>query len=330
MGTHPALRGGGTVDDTAYVDPTAFIAGSATVGARTFIGAGAFVAGGVHVGSDCIVCGGVQVLANVPNGTTVPCPPTGVTDITPGTGIAVTGTPPGPLTVSIAGGAGGTNINYFQVSASVAGKATAPNWDRYRLWGQLGQGQANSGQQLPDDTLFAIPQVFNRSGTITDFTAFAQPLTGTANLVLGVYSNHASGEVFPGSLVGQSPEITFPPNTTLYRWSNVGVHVVAGNLVWMIYTQKKDDPSHIFQHQTADAQNVGTGLLGSSGIGGATGFPGPSFDVSPIQQSGLTLLRAYNATLPATFPQVGTFATIPTQTTYGAYMPSIAYRFVAD
>lgn len=259
----------------------------------------------------------------------------GVVTVTaaPGSSIVIGGTPTNPVIgSSTIQGAGGTDIEFFKVSTSVAGQTTAPNWDRYRLWGQHGQGQSNSGIQLPDDTLFAIPQMFNRSGTITDVTAFCSANTGSAVLVVGISTNHADGEVFPGTLIAQSPEFSFPTNVppNLYRWTGVGVHVPAGSLVWLWYSQKKDLPTSQFFHMTADVQIHGTGLLGSSGIGGATGFPGPGFNETPIQQSALTLARAYNAVLPATYPLVGVFATVPSQTTYGAYMPSLAYRFVKD
>lgn len=329
MGTHPALRGGGTVDDTAYVDPTAFISGSATVGARTFIGAGAFVAGGVHVGTDCIVCGGVQVLANVPNGTTVPCPPTGVTGITPGPGIAVSGSIPGPITVGIAGGAGGTDIEYWKISHSTAGKSTPPDWDRYRLWAQLGTGNSNSGEAIPDDQLWAEALYFNSQGTITDITTWMSLQVGTGVQLYGLYTNAGDGLVFPGSLIAQSPEFTLASGLSITKWSP-NLHVPAGTLLHLIFANQRGDPlTGILQTATAAAANVGNGLYGSSGIGNSGSFPGPSFSDFAAQQSALALNHPYNAVLPANFPQVGTFTLCPSSTARGA-MPSIAYRFVKD
>ncbi len=73
MGTHRALRGGGTVDDSAFVQPDAYINGTASVGARSYLGHGVYVNAGVTIGTDCIICDRVRVIANVPNGTTITC-----------------------------------------------------------------------------------------------------------------------------------------------------------------------------------------------------------------------------------------------------------------
>lgn len=73
MGTHRHLRGGGLVDDTAFVCDSAYVAGTATVGARSYVGHGAYINAGVVVGTDVIICDRVRVTANVANGTTVLC-----------------------------------------------------------------------------------------------------------------------------------------------------------------------------------------------------------------------------------------------------------------
>lgn len=106
MPLHKALRGGGRVDNTAYVDPSAYISGDslidqwsyigrgvivdalsyvatrsfvddgailthATIGFNTFVGKGAIIESGVVVGNRCIICPGARVTANVPDDTTV-------------------------------------------------------------------------------------------------------------------------------------------------------------------------------------------------------------------------------------------------------------------
>ena len=73
MSTHRALRGGGTVDDTAFCQPDSYINGTASVGARSYLGHGVYVNAGVTIGTDCIICDRVRVIANVPNGTTIAC-----------------------------------------------------------------------------------------------------------------------------------------------------------------------------------------------------------------------------------------------------------------
>ncbi len=73
MGQHKHLRGGGLVDDTAFVCDSVYVAGTATVGARSYVGHGAYINAGVTVGTDCIICDRVRVTANVANGTTVLC-----------------------------------------------------------------------------------------------------------------------------------------------------------------------------------------------------------------------------------------------------------------
>ncbi len=73
MGQHHHLRGGGLVDDTAFVNDSVYVNKTATVGARSYVGHGAYINAGVIVGTDCIICDRVRVTANVANGTTVLC-----------------------------------------------------------------------------------------------------------------------------------------------------------------------------------------------------------------------------------------------------------------
>jgi len=106
MGSHPALRGGGTVDDTAFVQPSAYVNGDSSidqwayvghgaviydrcyVATRTFIddgavlrhvqvgpfttiGKGAIIGPDVTIGANCIICPGARVTTDVADGTTV-------------------------------------------------------------------------------------------------------------------------------------------------------------------------------------------------------------------------------------------------------------------
>ena len=73
MATRKALRGGGLVDTTAFLEDSAYVAGTSTVGARSYLGHGVYVGAGLTVGTDAIICDRVRVTANVPNGTTITC-----------------------------------------------------------------------------------------------------------------------------------------------------------------------------------------------------------------------------------------------------------------
>lgn len=73
MGTHAARRGGGRIDDTAFVEDSAYIAGTSTVGARSYLGHGVYVGPGLTVGTDVIICDRVRVITDIPNGSTVLC-----------------------------------------------------------------------------------------------------------------------------------------------------------------------------------------------------------------------------------------------------------------
>ncbi len=296
MGTHPALRGGGLVDDTAYVDPTAYVTGTATIGARTFIGAGAFVAGGVHVGTDCIVCGGVQVLADVPNGTIVPCPPTGVTGITPGTGIAVTGSAPGPVTVSVANGAAGVDRNTFVIGAGVVGNTNPPDWDVYNMWG-LEKGfspTAPNGRQ--PNKIMAIPCWFNRSGTITNIiNSFVAGDFGVdSHFVLGLYANIAAGLIWPGDLIVQSTEFTLPGanSNNVINWAANHV-VIAGTLLWLAMSSK----------ETIGVTSPGASGAEWPGLMGSRVTPVAISSWSSIPFVGIDSVdSAYSTTMPTPFP----------------------------